>query len=78
MSEMPNKIIFKLSGPFMKLVKSGHRSFIKPKKMLGLKGRLVQFIEDRHKADDLILKRVSVAFSAIQSLSNGMGDLNVI
>jgi len=41
---------------FMKLVKARHRSFTTLEKMLGRKGRIVEFLNDRYKQDDLPLK----------------------
>jgi len=47
---------------FMKMVKSEHRSFTTLQKMLGRKGRLVQFIETRYKQDDLPLHTLEFKF----------------
>jgi hypothetical protein len=47
---------------FMKLVKAGHRSFTTLEKMLGRKGRIVEFLTDRFKQDDLPLSQLEYRF----------------
>jgi site-specific recombinase XerD len=47
---------------FMKLVKAGYRSFTTLQKMLGRKGRIVEFFTDRFKLDDLPLSQLEYRF----------------
>jgi len=47
---------------FMKLVKAGHRSFSTLEKMLGRKGRIVEFLHCRYKQDDLPLSQLEYQF----------------